>query len=90
MTCKIVGACAVCAALSLVGIAASAEDAPWPPRPVPGPISNWHQHQPTQAQLNEMHVQDLAPNQAQEVDRLYDQLMASSHRILRESPALAK
>lgn len=90
MTHKIVLASTLGAALLFAGTVAFAEDAPWPRRPVPGPISNWHNHQPTQAQLDEMHVQDVPQNQAQQVDRLYDQLLASSQRILREQPALTK
>jgi hypothetical protein len=90
MTYRIVRGCVLGAALVFAGTAAFAEDPPWPRRAVPGPISDWHKHQPTQGKLDEMHVQDVPANQAQEVDRLYDQLLASSERILRDQPALTK
>jgi hypothetical protein len=49
------------------------------------PIQNGHDQQPTQDQLNALGQQDVSPNQAQEVDRLYDQLLANSARDRRHS-----
>lgn len=51
-------------------------------------IYDWHGHQPTQDQLNALHLRDVTPNQAREVDRLYNQLESSSSRILKQEPAL--
>ena len=62
-------------------------DAP-PPHPGPWPIYDWREHQPTQHELHAMHLHDVTPNEAREVDRLYDQLESSSARILRQHPAL--
>ena len=45
-------------------------------------------HQPTEDQLDALHRQDVTPNEAREVDQLYNQLESSSERILREEPAL--
>jgi hypothetical protein len=52
------------------------------------PIYDWHDHQPTQDQLNTLHLRDVTPNQAREVDRLYNELESSSSRILKQEPAL--
>jgi len=43
--------------------------------PGPWPIRNWHNYQPRQDQLDALHKSDLTPNEAREVDRLYEQLM---------------
>ena len=69
--------CTSVAALSFLGTLGFAQDAPqlhqgdWP-------IYNGRDHQPTQDQLNALHLQDVTPNQAREVDRLYDQLETNS------------
>jgi len=65
------------------------KDAPLP-HPGPWPIYDWREHQPTQYQLHAMHLHDLTPNDAREVDRLYNQLESSSSRILRQEPALVQ
>jgi hypothetical protein len=52
------------------------------------PIYDGRDHQPTQQELNADHLQDLPPNRAREIDKLYDQLMSSSEKILKEHPAL--
>jgi Spy/CpxP family protein refolding chaperone len=87
MSTRIAIACAFGAALSSLGLAAFAKDAPQP-HPGPWPIYDWRNHQPTRHQLDAMHMHDLAPNEAREVDRLYDQLESSSARILKQQPAL--
>jgi Spy/CpxP family protein refolding chaperone len=80
-------ACAFCATLSSLGLPALSKDAP-PPHPGPWPIYDWRNHQPTRRQLHIMHMHDLTPNEAREVDRLYDQLESSSARMLKQQPAL--
>jgi Spy/CpxP family protein refolding chaperone len=75
------------AALSSLGLPAFAKDAPQP-HPGPRPIYDWRNHQPTRHQLDTKHLHDLTPNEAREVDRLYDQLESSSARILEQQPAL--
>jgi hypothetical protein len=47
------------------------------------PIYNGFNHQPTEDELRALHQQDVTRDQAQETDRLYDQLMSSSNQILR-------
>ena len=37
------------------------------------PIQNGVKHQPTQSELNALHDQDVTPNDAREVDRLYNE-----------------
>ena len=64
-----------------------AEDAPVHQRP--WPIHNGFDHQPTQDELRALHQQDVTRDQAQETDRLYDQLMSSSNQILTQHPARA-
>ena len=43
------------------------------------PIENGIKHQPTQNELRELHDQDVTPNDAREIDRLYDELMSNSY-----------
>jgi hypothetical protein len=64
-----------------------AEDAPVHERL--SPIYNGFNHQPTEDELKALHQQDLTGDQAQETDRLYDQLMSSSKGILTQRPALS-
>jgi hypothetical protein len=64
-----------------------AEDAPVHQRP--SPIYKGFNHQPTEDELRGSHQQDVTRDQAQETDRLYDQLMSSSNQILRQHPARA-
>jgi hypothetical protein len=74
---RIAIACASGAALLFMGTLGFAEEA----RPLhqgDWPIQNGHDQQPTQDQLNALGQQDVTANQAQEVDRLYDQLLANS------------
>jgi hypothetical protein len=42
------------------------------------PIRNGHNYQPTQHELKALHVEDVTPGQAREIDRLYDQLLSGS------------
>lgn len=50
-----------------------AEDQP-PSHPGPWPIWHWQNHQPTQAQLQAMHAQDVTAEQARKVEQLYWEL----------------
>jgi hypothetical protein len=56
-------------ALSFLGTHGFAKGAPLPHQGT-WPINNWHNHQPTQDQLNALHPHDVTPDQAREVDRL--------------------
>jgi hypothetical protein len=81
MSKKVVFAGAFIAALSLLvqrGVAT-------PPRfhPGPWPIHNGFNHQPTQNELRGLHQQDVTPDEAREIDRLYDQLLSGSEKVLR-------
>ena len=42
------------------------------------PIRNGHNYQPTEHELRALHLEDITPDQAREIDRLYDQLLARS------------
>ena len=85
MSSRIVIACALSAAL-FMGTQGFAADAPV--HPGPWPIYDWRDHQATQGELNADHLHDVTPNQAKEVDKLYNQLLSSSHKILKDEPAL--
>jgi len=39
--------------------------------PGPWPIWHWHNHQPTQRQLDALHKSDVTPEESREIDRLY-------------------
>jgi hypothetical protein len=54
----------------------------------PWPIYNGRNHQPTEDGLRALHQQDVTPDQAREIDRLYDQLLSSGEKILKQHPAL--
>jgi hypothetical protein len=56
----------------------------------PWPIYSGFNHQPTQNELKALHQQDVTTDQAREVDRLYDQLLSNSDKILRRHPALLR
>jgi hypothetical protein len=79
---------ALVAALSVLGRHGLAEDAPL--HSGPWPIQNWHEQQPTDDELRARHLHDVSPDEAEEVDRLYDELMSRSKRILRDEPALVR
>ena len=77
----------VCALLSVrtialatpTALAANAESAPL--HTGPWPIHNGRNYQPTGAELRALHLEDVTPEQAREIDRLYDQLLAGSADI---------
>ena len=60
--------------------AANAEGAP-PLHKGPWPIRNGRNYQPTEHELRALHEEDVTPGQAREIDRLYDQLLASSEQV---------
>ena len=85
---RITFVCALVASLAVLAKPGIAQDTavhqgPWP-------IQHGQDQQPTQKQLNADHLHDVTPNQAQEVDRLYDELMSSSKKLLKEEPALVR
>ena len=89
MSSKLVLASALVAALSFPAQRGIAEHAPslhrrsWP-------IHEGFNHQPTQSELRALRQRDVTPDEAREIDRLYDQLLSSSERILKEHPALVQ
>jgi hypothetical protein len=89
MSNKVVCACALVAALSILAQPGVAKDAP-PLHQGPWPIYNGFNHQPTQDELGALHQQDVPPDQADEIDRLYDLLLSSNEKILRQHPALVR
>jgi hypothetical protein len=63
-----------------------AEDAP-SQRKGPWPIRNGHNYQPTENELRGLQQQDVTPDQAREIDRLYDQLLANNGKVRNSHPA---
>jgi hypothetical protein len=86
MSYKVVFACGFMAALSLLAQRAVAQDPP-PFHQGPWPIHNAFNHQPTQDELRALHQQDVTPDRAREIDRLYDQLLSDSEKILSQHSA---
>jgi hypothetical protein len=86
---RIAFACALAAALLCLGTPGFGEGAR-PPHHGAWPIYDWRDHQPTQDQLNALRLHDVTPNEAQELDRLYNQLQSTSTRILKQEPALVR
>jgi hypothetical protein len=52
------------------------------------PIYNGFDHQPTENGLKALHEQDVTSAQADEIDKLYDQLMSADKKILGSHPKL--
>jgi hypothetical protein len=86
---KVVRACALVAALAILAEPGFARDAP-PHHQGSWPIYNGFNHQPTQDELRALHQQDVTPDQAHQIDRLYDQLLSSSEKTLSQHPALVR
>jgi hypothetical protein len=86
MSSKIVFGVALVVVSLLLANIGSAEDAPllhkgsWP-------IRNSHNYQPTEHDLRALRLEDVTPDQAREIDRLYDQLLASSEKDRNRHPA---
>jgi hypothetical protein len=66
-------------------LAANAEGIP-PPHSEPWPIHNGRNYQPTGDELKALHLEDVTPDQAREIDRLYDQLLAGSEKVRNRHP----
>ena len=86
----------VCAILAISTIALGALTAPaanargaLPIHEGPWPIRNGHNYQPTEQELRALHQEDVTPDQAREIDRLYDQLLASNDHRAGSSQVLA-
>jgi hypothetical protein len=88
MSGKVVFASALAAALLFQVGRGFAEDVP-PLHRGPWPIYNGFNHQPTPNALRALDHQDITPGEAREINRLYDQLLSSSEKILRQHPAQA-
>jgi hypothetical protein len=80
----VVGVALVLASLLLADIA-SAEYAPLLHKG-PWPIRNGRNYQPTERELRALHLEDVTPDQAREIDRLYDQLLASGEQDRNRHP----
>ena len=65
--------------------AANAEGAP-PLHNGPWPIRNGLNYQPTEQELRALHQEDVTPDQAREIDRLYARLLAGSERVRNRHP----
>jgi hypothetical protein len=86
MSSKIVFGVALALASLLLANIGSAEDAP-SLRKGPWPIRNGHNYQPTEHELRALHLEDITPDQAREIDRLYDQLLTRSKNVHNRHPA---
>ena len=72
----------------LLASVVTAEDAPQLHKG-PWPIRNGINYQPTENELKALHLRDVTPGEAREIDRLYDQLLASSEKIRNRTAASA-
>jgi hypothetical protein len=70
-------------------LGANAEGTP-PLHSGPWPIHNGRNYQPTEDELRALHLEDVTPDQAREIDRLYDQLLAGWQRKSSESVSHAQ
>jgi hypothetical protein len=61
-----------------------AERAP-PVHKGPWPIRDGRNYQPTENELRALHLQDVTPDEAREIDRLYNQLLAAHPAIIYRS-----
>jgi hypothetical protein len=80
MSSKIVFGVALALASLLLANVGCAEDAP-PLHRGPWPIHNGRNYQPTEDELRALHLEDVTPDQAREIDRLYDQLLAGNEKV---------
>jgi hypothetical protein len=60
----------------LLANAGQAEQVP-PVHKGPWPIRNGRNYQPTENELRSLHLRDVTPDQAREIDRLYGELLAA-------------
>ena len=75
MSSKSIFAAALVVSSLLLANVGYADQAP-PVHKGPWPIRNGHNYQPTENELRSSHLQDVTPDEAREIDRLYDQLLA--------------
>jgi len=80
MSRKIVYGVALALASLLLANIGSAEDSPLLHKG-PWPIRNGRNYQPTEHALRALHLEDVTPDQAREIDRLYDQLLSGSDKV---------
>jgi len=66
---------------------ASAESVPSPRHEGPWPIHDGHNLQPTERELRALHLEDVTPDQARAIDRLYKELLANSEGARKQHPA---
>ena len=85
MTSRIAFGVAPALALLLLADIGFADNAPF--RKGPWPIRNGYNYQPTERELRALHQEDVTPDEACEIDRLYDQLLASSENVRSRRPA---
>ncbi|MDI4238752.1 hypothetical protein OZ411_38800 [Bradyrhizobium sp. Arg237L] len=86
MSSKFVYGVALALASLLLANIGSAEDAS-SLRKGSWPIRDGHDYQPTEHELRGLHREDITPDQAREIDRLYDQLLAHSEKVRNRHPA---
>jgi hypothetical protein len=77
MSFKTLFALAVVGPLSLLAQPGTAQEKPSLHRS--WPIQKGFNRQPTQNELRALHEEDVSPNAAREIDRLYDELLLSSY-----------
>jgi hypothetical protein len=68
-------------------LAANAEGAPTL-HSGPWPIHNGRNYQPTEDAMRALHLQDVTPDQASDIDRLYNQLLAGGEKVRDRHPTL--
>jgi hypothetical protein len=85
MSKKVVFVSALIAALSFLVQPGVAQDSPLFHRG-PWPIHDGFNHQPTWKELRALNHQDVTPDAARVIDRLYDQLRSDSDKILGNIP----
>jgi hypothetical protein len=85
MSNKVVFVGALIAALSFLVQSGVAQDSPLFHRG-PWPIHDGFNHQPTWNELRALNRQDVTPDAARVIDRLYDQLTSDSEKILGNVP----
>jgi hypothetical protein len=86
MSHKTLFALALIAALSVLAQRGVAQETP----SLSGPIQNGIKHQPTQNELKALGNTDVSPNDAREIDRLYDELMQSGGKGGTHHPGVAR
>jgi hypothetical protein len=59
--------------------AASLRKGPWP-------VRDGRNYQPTERELEDMDRHDVRPDEAREIDRLYDELMSGDEKVSKRYP----